>query len=169
MSNLFTYGQAYVSISKSGYFFCNNSVASTTCTRFIFSHNRTHAQHISTSSSLTNATNILTRSPHTFLQTLHSTLQQMSSIALWAEETLFLPVYTFFWGLFSSPTLFAATGQQPSNLFMISFLSRTIDFFFFFLSLWTYLWLAETSQQPISQTTWLKVTPHCNHCSNGPR
>jgi len=46
---------------------------------------------------------------------------------------------------------------------MISFLSRTIDFFFFFLSLWIYLWLAETSQQPISQTTWLKVTPHCNH------
>jgi hypothetical protein len=29
--------------------------------------------------------------------------------------------------------------------------------------LWIYLWLAETSQQPISQTTWLKVTPHCNH------
>jgi hypothetical protein len=25
------------------------------------------------------------------------------------------------------------------------------------------LWLAETSQQPISQTTWLKITPHCNH------
>jgi hypothetical protein len=25
------------------------------------------------------------------------------------------------------------------------------------------LWLAETSQQPISQTTRLKVTPHCNH------
>jgi hypothetical protein len=46
---------------------------------------------------------------------------------------------------------------------MISFLSRTIDFFFFFLSLWIYLWLAETSQQPIRQTTWLKVTPHCNH------
>jgi hypothetical protein len=42
---------------------------------------------------------------------------------------------------------------------MISFLSRTIDFFFFFLSLWIYLWLGETSQQPISQTTWLKVTP----------
>jgi len=49
---------------------------------------------------------------------------------------------------------------------MISFLSRTIDFFFFFLSLWSYLWLAETSQQPISQTTWLKVTPHCNHCNH---
>jgi hypothetical protein len=46
---------------------------------------------------------------------------------------------------------------------MISFLSRTTDFFFFFLSLWIYLWLAETSQQPISQTTWLKATPHCNH------
>jgi len=49
---------------------------------------------------------------------------------------------------------------------MISFLSRTIDFFFFFLSLWICLWLAETSQQPISQTTWLKVTPHCNHCNH---
>jgi len=49
---------------------------------------------------------------------------------------------------------------------MISFLSRTIDFFFFFLSLWIYLWLAETSQQPISQTTWLKVTPNCNHCNH---
>ena len=36
----------------------------------------------------------------------------------------------------------------------------------FFLSLWIYLWLAETSQQPISQTTWLKVTPHCNHCKH---
>jgi len=35
----------------------------------------------------------------------------------------------------------------------------------FFLSLWIYLWLAETSQQPISQTTWLKVIPHCNHCN----
>jgi len=86
--------------------------------------------------------------------------------SLWAEETLFLSVFTFFWGLFSSPTLFAATGQQPANLFMISFLSRTLDFFFFFLSLWIYLWLAETSQQPISQTTWLKVTPHCNHCNH---
>ena len=41
----------------------------------------------------------------------------------------------------------------------------TLDFFVFFLSLWICLWLAETSQQPISQTTWLKVTPHCNHCS----
>jgi len=68
--------------------------------------------------------------------------------------------------------LFLRTFQQPNpfccnrsttNLFMISFLSRTLDFFSFFLSLWIYLWLAETSQQPISQTTWLKVTPHCNH------
>jgi len=46
---------------------------------------------------------------------------------------------------------------------MISFLSRTIVIFFFFLSLWIYLWLAETSHQPISQTTWLKVIPHYNH------
>ena len=34
--------------------------------------------------------------------------------SLWAEETFFLSVYTFFRGLFSSPTLFAATGQQPT-------------------------------------------------------
>jgi len=68
--------------------------------------------------------------------------------------------------------LFLRTFQQPNpfccnrsttNLFMISFLSRSIDFFVFFLSLWIYLWLAETSQQPISQTTWLKVTPQCSH------
>ena len=54
--------------------------------------------------------------------------------------------------------------RSTTNLFMTSFLSRTIVFFFFFLSLRIYLWLAETSQQPISQTTWLKVTPHCHHC-----
>ena len=53
--------------------------------------------------------------------------------------------------------------RSTANLFMISFLSRAIDLIFFFLSLWTFLWLAETSQQPISQTTWLKVTPHCNY------
>ena len=35
-----------------------------------------------------------------------------------------------------------------------------------YVSLWIYLWLAETSQQPISQTTWLKVTPNCNHCNH---
>ena len=69
--------------------------------------------------------------------------------------------------------LFLRTFQQPNpfccnksttNLFMISFLSRTVDFFYFFLSLWIYLWLAETSQQPISQTTWLKA--HGNHCNH---
>jgi hypothetical protein len=74
--------------------------------------------------------------------------------------------------------MFAELGAQPvpgdkshiqANLFMISFLSRTIDFFFFFLSLWIYLWLAETSQQLISQTTWLKVSPHCNHSISRPQ
>ena len=74
--------------------------------------------------------------------------------------------------LFFSLRLILRTFQWPNpfccirsttNLFIISFLSHTQDFFFFFLSLWIYLWLAETSQQPISQTTWLKVTPHCNH------
>jgi hypothetical protein len=43
---------------------------------------------------------------------------------------------------------------------MISFFGRTIQKF---LSLFQskaciYFWLAKTSQQPISQTTWLKVT-----------
>ena len=73
------------------------------------------------------------------------------------------------WGnIFVLSTPFLRTFQQPhpfcckrstTNLFMISFLCRTIDFFFFYLSLWIYLWLADTSQQPISHTTWLKVTP----------
>jgi len=79
--------------------------------------------------------------------------------SLWAEETLFLSVYTFSWGLFSSPTIFAAiaTSQQPAcSWFPFSAEQYT---FFSFLSSWIYLWLAETSEQPISQTTWLKVTP----------
>jgi hypothetical protein len=52
--------------------------------------------------------------------------------------------------------------QQVNNQLVHDFFSQQSSFFF--LSLWIYLWLAETSQQPISQTTWLKVTPHCNHC-----
>ena len=36
----------------------------------------------------------------------------------------------------------------------------------FLSELMIYLWLAGTSQQPISKTTWLKVTPHCNHCNH---
>jgi len=57
--------------------------------------------------------------------------------------------------------------QQVNNkLVHISFFSRTPDIFSFFRSLWIYLWLAETSQQPISQTTCLKVSPHCNHCNH---
>jgi hypothetical protein len=53
--------------------------------------------------------------------------------------------------------------QQVDNQLVHNFLSqqntRTLDLFSFFLSLWIYLRLAETSQQPISQTTWLKATP----------
>jgi len=73
--------------------------------------------------------------------------------SLWGEETIFL-----FMAFFQQPNPFCCN-RSTTNLFMISFLNRTIYFFFFFLSLWIYLWLAETSQQPISQTTWLKVTP----------
>jgi len=54
--------------------------------------------------------------------------------------------------------------QQANNQLVHDFLSQqNNNRLFFFLSLWIYLWLAETSQQPTSQTTWLKVTPHCNH------
>jgi hypothetical protein len=56
--------------------------------------------------------------------------------------------------------------RSTTNLFKISFPSRTLDFVSFFLSLWNNLWLAETSQQSISWTTWLKVIPHCNHCNH---
>jgi hypothetical protein len=28
-----------------------------------------------------------------------------------------------------------------------------------------FLWLAEISQQLVNQTTWQKVSPHCNHCN----
>jgi len=73
-------------------------------------------------------------------------------------------LFTPFFEVFSAAHPFCCN-RSTTNFLMISFLSRTTDFFFFFLSLWIYLWLAETSQQPISQTTWLKVTPHCNHCS----
>jgi len=53
--------------------------------------------------------------------------------------------------------------QQVNNQLVHDFLSQQNDRLFLFLSLWIYLWLAETSQQPISHTTWLKVPPHCNH------
>ena len=74
-------------------------------------------------------------------------------------------LFTPFYEDFQQPNPFCCN-RSKTNLFMISFLSRTIDLSFFFLSLWIYLWLAETSQQPISQTTSLKVTPHCNHCNH---
>jgi len=75
---------------------------------------------------------------------------------------LFSFLFTPFLRTFQKPNPFCCN-RSTNKLFLISFLSRTIYFFFFFLSLWIYLWLAVTSQQPISQTTWLKVTPHCNH------
>ena len=67
-------------------------------------------------------------------------------------------LFTPFLRTFQKPNPFCCN-RSTNKLFLISFLSRTIYFFFFFLSLWIYLWLAVTSQQPISQTTWLKVTP----------
>jgi hypothetical protein len=44
--------------------------------------------------------------------------------------------------------------QQVNNQLVHNFLSQQNNrLFVSFLSLWIYLWLAETSQQPISQTT----------------
>jgi hypothetical protein len=79
------------------------------------------------------------------------------------RKHFFLFVYTFFLRTFQQPNPFCCN-RSTINLFIIFFLSRTLDFSF--LTLWIYLWLAETSQQPISQTTWLKVTPHSNHCNH---
>ena len=42
--------------------------------------------------------------------------------------------------------------RSTTNLFMISFLSRTINFFFFFLSLWIYLW--PVSSRSATQPGW---------------
>ena len=50
--------------------------------------------------------------------------------------------------------------QQVNNQLVHDFLSQQNNRLFSFSKK-----LAETRQQPISQTTWLKVTPHCNHCS----
>jgi len=128
--------------------------------------------------------------PSSWFSSASFVLRSLNSV-LYSGPSLFLGFLSLVLGLieqlplaFSSawalPPLFFVVCQVPAggrsckttkkrsttNLFTISFLSRTIDFFFFFLSLWIYLWLAETSQQPISQTTWLKVTPHCNHCDH---
>ena len=82
------------------------------------------------------------------------------TISLWAEAT-FLLLFTPLFEVFSKTQKIAATGQLVHD-----FLSQQNNRLFLFLSeLMNLLWLAETSQQPISQTTWLKVTPHCNHFS----
>jgi len=51
--------------------------------------------------------------------------------------------------------LFSFLSQQNTRHFLLTYLS-------------IYLWLAETSQQPICQTAWLKITPYCNHKSSLP-
>ena len=71
-------------------------------------------------------------------------------------------LFSPFFGDFSAAQPFLL--QQINNQLVHDFLfQQNNKVFLFFLSLtsglWIYLWLAETSQQPISQTTWLKVTP----------
>ena len=79
-------------------------------------------------------------------------LPRLSS--LWAEETLYLSVYTFSWGLFSSPTLFAATGQQPTwSWFPFSAEQLTFSF-----SFWAYGficgWPRPVSSRSAKQPGW---------------
>jgi hypothetical protein len=51
--------------------------------------------------------------------------------------------------------------QQVNNQLVHDFLSQQNNKLFLFLS--ELMDLFVTSQQPISHTTWLKVTPHCNY------
>jgi len=74
--------------------------------------------------------------------------------SLWGEETFFLSVYTFqksFLRTFQQPNPFCC-GRSTNNLFMISLISRTIDFFF--LSLWIYLWPRPVSSRSAKQPGW---------------
>jgi hypothetical protein len=74
--------------------------------------------------------------------------------SLWAEETLFLSVYTFFWGLFSSPTLFAAIGQQPT----CSWFPFSAEQYTFSFSFWAYGficgWPRPVSSRSAKQPGW---------------
>ena len=73
---------------------------------------------------------------------------------------LFSFLFTPFFEDFSAAQPFLL--KQVNNQLVHDFLSQQNTRLFLFF----YLGLAETSQQPISQTTWLKVTPHCNHCNH---
>ena len=76
--------------------------------------------------------------------------------SLWAEETLFLPVYTFFWGgLFSSPTLFAATGQQPTCSW-VPFSAKQSTFSFSFWGAYGFIcgWPRPVSSRSAKQPGW---------------
>ena len=122
-------------------------------------HTRTHAR---THTHTYTHTCISAHKAHTVASSQRKRLCQLFSIACDASTITCPSCLHLFLRTFQQPNPFCCN-RSTTNLFMISFFSRTIHFFFFFLRLWIYLWLAETSQQPISQTTWLKVTPHCNH------
>ena len=61
------------------------------------------------------------------------------------------------------------SSQNKTGGFPFSAEQYTFSFSFYaygYICGWPRPVLAETSQQPISQTTWQKVTPHCNHCNH---
>jgi len=88
--------------------------------------------------------------------------------SLWAEETFFLSVFTFF----EDSTTSAAQPfllQQVNNQLVHDFLSQQNNrLFLLFLSLWIYLWLAETSPRAVNK----KAVTYDKWCGNfecGPR
>jgi len=100
---------------------------------------------------------------------VHAPLSCQDHRVLWAKHVFLLYVYTFFLELLNSTTLAICflqhhnCNRSTTSLFIISFLSRTLDFSPFVLNSSIYCLLARTSRRPISQTVWLKVPPHCNH------
>jgi hypothetical protein len=72
--------------------------------------------------------------------------------------SVILSVYAFFEDFSAAQPFFLL--QQVNNQLLSQQNTRLVLFLSEFED---YLWLAETSQQPISQTTWLKVILHCSH------
>jgi len=85
--------------------------------------------------------------------------------SLWAEETFFPFCFHLFLRTFQQPNPFCCN-RSTTNLFMISFLSRTIDYLF--LSELMDLFVAGRDQSAADQPNYLaeEVTPHCNHCNH---
>jgi hypothetical protein len=94
---------------------------------------------------------------------VHGLLFCQDHQGLWAEEN-FLLLFTPFIEDLSTARPYLL--QQVNSRLVHNFLTQQNTTLVSSLSKLMNLWPAETSQQPISQTTWLKVNPHCNHCNH---